>query len=90
MACVRTIPPEVPRVQRVNVRPAGLASAVVGFDDVDGMGAPPFEQPFLTTIRDPNFEMGVKAAELLLDQIEKGSAPRRVVLPTELVIRRSG
>jgi DNA-binding LacI/PurR family transcriptional regulator len=64
--------------------------AVVGFDDVEGMGVLPFSEPFLTTVRDPNFEMGSTAAELLLDEIEKGSSPRRVVLPTRLIIRWSG
>jgi LacI family transcriptional regulator len=63
--------------------------AVAGFDDVEGMGVPPFDEPFLTTVRDPNFEMGVTAAELLLEQIEQGCPPRQVVLPTELVIRQS-
>jgi len=64
--------------------------AVVGFDDVEGMGVLPFDEPLLTTIRDPNSEMGSTAAELLLEEIEKGGAPRRVVLPTELATRGSG
>lgn len=63
--------------------------AVVGFDDVDDHRVSPFHEPFLTTVYDPNFEMGQKAAELLLAQIEEGVAPQRVVLPTRLVIRES-
>lgn len=63
--------------------------AVVGFDDVDSLKVPPFREPFLTTVYDPNLEMGRKAAELLLAQIEEGAEPRRAVLPTRLVIRES-
>lgn len=84
-----------------NVKAAGVIDAlreagrlvpedVVGFDDVEGMGVCPFDEPFLTTIRDPNFEMGATAAELLVEKIEKAGSPRRVGLPTELVIRGSG
>jgi DNA-binding LacI/PurR family transcriptional regulator len=64
-------------------------TAVAGFDNVDEMGASPLRTPFLTTVHDPNREMGRKAAELLLAQIEEGAAPQRVVLPTQLVIRSS-
>jgi LacI family transcriptional regulator len=59
--------------------------AVVGFDDM------PFasrSEPPLTTIRQPVYRMGVTAVEILLDLIENpDSSPRRIVLPTELVIR---
>jgi hypothetical protein len=57
--------------------------AVAGFDDVEGMSVPLFDEPFLTTVRDPNFEMGVTAAELLLEQIEQGRPLRQVVLPAD-------
>ncbi len=63
--------------------------AVVGFDDVDSLKTPPFQAPFLTTVYDPNYEMGQRAAELLLAQIEEGAEPERAVLPTRLVIRES-
>jgi LacI family transcriptional regulator len=62
---------------------------VVGFDDVDSHKASPFPEPFLTTVYDPNFEMGQKSAELLLAQIEEGAEAQRVVLPTRLVVRES-
>ncbi len=61
--------------------------AVVGFDDI-----PPAANsiPPLTTVRQPIQRTGSLAAELLIDLIEHPDAlPRRVVLPTELVIRSS-
>lgn len=61
--------------------------AVVGFDDI-----PPAanSKPPLTTVRQPIQRTGSLAAELLIDIIEHPDPqPRRVVLPTELVIRSS-
>jgi LacI family transcriptional regulator len=63
--------------------------AVAGFDNVDEMGFSPFHEPFLTTVDDPNQQMGRRAAELLLAQIEDGAEPQRIVLPTRLVVRQS-
>jgi LacI family transcriptional regulator len=61
--------------------------AVVGFDDL------PQEIvifPFLTVIAQPAFEMGRRGVELLTDRMAgRATRPREVVLPTELVIRRS-
>jgi LacI family transcriptional regulator len=61
--------------------------AIVSFDDLSPAitTAPP-----LTTIKQPVRRMGALAAETLLDIIEDGSGtPRRIILPTELVIRQS-
>lgn len=61
--------------------------AVVGFDDL-----PPARQsrPPLTTVRQHVEEAGTAAIELLLERIdEPGAAPRRVELPTSLVVRGS-
>ncbi len=61
--------------------------AVVGFDDM------PFSarvDPPLTTVRQPISRAGFVAAETLMDiLVEESAAPRRVILPTELVIRDS-
>ncbi len=61
--------------------------ALVGFDDV------PTAQdldPQLTTIRQPIVERGMRATALLLDMIAgKVEKPQHIVLPTQLVIRRS-
>jgi LacI family transcriptional regulator len=61
--------------------------AVVGFDDM------PFTartDPPLTTVRQPIQRTGQLAAETLMDMIEeRSSRPRRIILPTELVIRSS-
>jgi LacI family transcriptional regulator len=61
--------------------------ALVGFDDV------PFAAqctPPLTTIRQPIEQAGAMAVEILIDLIENpGLAPKRIVLPTELVVRQS-
>ena len=61
--------------------------AVAGFDDM------PFaarSDPPLTTVRQPVQRMGAVVAETLIDLIEHPSpTPRRVVLPTEIMIRES-
>ena len=53
---------------------------VTGFD-----GVPDAERAGLTTVRQPVREKGEAAGRLLLDRGER-SRPRRVVLPTELVV----
>jgi DNA-binding LacI/PurR family transcriptional regulator len=46
--------------------------------------------PQLTTVDQPSFEMGRRAAELLIDEIEdKLSEPRTIVVDTHLIIRGS-
>lgn len=61
--------------------------AVVGFDDMPFAAS---TTPALTTVRQPVHRTGAVAAETLIDLIEHpGSQPRRIVLPTELVIRQS-
>lgn len=61
--------------------------ALVGYDDL-----PPAAQtnPPLTTIRQPIKRAGQTAVETLIDLLAHGSEPpRRIILPTELVIRQS-
>ncbi len=73
------------------IRDAGLRVpqdiAAVSFDDM------PFAartEPPLTTIRQPIARAGAVAAETLIDMMEHPDpSPRRVILPTELVIRAS-
>lgn len=61
--------------------------ALVGFDDLPGSS---FTTPPLTTINQPNFEMGVRAANMLIDQIEnQQQPPQHSILSTSLVIRQS-
>ena len=61
--------------------------AVVGFDDLS-----PATNivPSLTTVRQPIKRVGSMVVDTLIDILENGLAPtRRLVLPTELVIRES-
>lgn len=61
--------------------------AVVGFDDTR---ASPFIDPPLTTMRQPSLEVGRRACELLLDEIEGGLGERiQEILPCEMKVRRS-
>lgn len=46
-------------------------------------------QPPLTTVRIQQYQMGVEAGRIILAMVEGASAPQHVVLPVELVIRRS-
>jgi LacI family transcriptional regulator len=61
--------------------------SVVGFNDM------PFADRFsppLTTIRIPHYEIGVAAADLLMELLrETGDGPREIVLPAHLIVRGS-
>ncbi|HEX6558288.1 MAG TPA: LacI family DNA-binding transcriptional regulator [Longimicrobiales bacterium] len=62
--------------------------SVIGFDDLDILR---FFPQRLTTVRVPKYEMGYRAAELLIRQIESHGEhqPEKVALPAELVIRET-
>ncbi|QOX65837.1 LacI family transcriptional regulator [Anoxybacterium hadale] len=65
---------------------------VMGFDDIYMSS---IVEPSLTTIKQPNYEMGYKAAELLINSIEGHGEQReahdaeKAILGTELTIRES-
>ncbi len=60
--------------------------AVVGFDDIADaeMSYPP-----LTTVRQPIYELGERAVELLLESLNGGEIQPRASLPTRVAIRNS-
>ena len=61
--------------------------AVVGFDDLPQAMV---TFPFLTVVAQPAVEMGQRAVAVLLERLANPDGPAQdVVLPTELVIRRS-
>ena len=61
--------------------------ALAGFDDVEFAA---HLEPPLTTVRQRIQEQGVEAAHTLFELLrDPAGGPRRVILPTELVIRRS-
>jgi len=60
--------------------------SVTGFDDI------PFSKhykPPLTTVKQPAYEMGKKAAEMLLKMMKTRKNKRGIVLETQLVVRSS-
>ena len=62
--------------------------ALVGFGDFEWA---PLMRPRLTTVVQPEHAAGARAAELLIDRVERRSTepPRRLVLPVELAVRES-
>jgi DNA-binding LacI/PurR family transcriptional regulator len=60
--------------------------SIVGFDD---MQTASYMVPALTTIRQPAYEMGRRAAKLLLQLIEKKSKPIQDMMDLTLVVRES-
>lgn len=60
--------------------------AVIGFDD---LGFAPFLNPPLTTVRAPTESVGRIATERLFDLLENQLSNGAVILPTEIIIRRS-
>jgi len=64
----------------------GRDISVIGYDDISW----PQEEPILTTFREPCYELGVVAAEMLTDRIANGwRKPERRVVDAPLVLRRS-
>jgi DNA-binding LacI/PurR family transcriptional regulator len=60
--------------------------AVTGFDDI------PFADLFkqsLTTMHVPRFDLGVKAAEMLLERINGNTSVSEIVITPQLVVRES-
>ncbi|MCX6099971.1 MAG: substrate-binding domain-containing protein, partial [Candidatus Bipolaricaulota bacterium] len=61
-----------------------------GFDDIPSAVS---TEPELTTVRQPIEQLGQLAVEVLITLIEGGTGngrpTQRIVLPTELIIRRS-
>jgi DNA-binding LacI/PurR family transcriptional regulator len=73
------------------LRDAGLRVpedvSVVGFDDIQSAA---YQQPGLTTVRQPLREMGELAARTLVQRIENGAhadAPRSLIVMPELIVR---
>jgi DNA-binding LacI/PurR family transcriptional regulator len=61
--------------------------ALAGFDD---LGFTAYLDPPLTTVRQDVHQLGAEAVEVLFQLLQDpAGGPRRVILPTELVIRRS-
>jgi DNA-binding LacI/PurR family transcriptional regulator len=60
--------------------------AVVGFDD---LGFAPFLNPPLTTVRAPTEKVGKIATERLFELLENHPTNEVLILPTEIVFRRS-
>ena len=68
-------------------REAGLDFSIVGCDDVQEAAQ---WYPALTTVRNNHAEMGRRAAELLIERIERPDLPpRRVLIRPELIVRAS-
>jgi len=73
-------------LRRHGVQP-GRDVSIVGFDDMPGSSA---LNPALTTVRADFSAVGRNAAELLQTLIEdRTCAPRRIILPTTLLVRES-
>jgi LacI family transcriptional regulator len=73
------------------LREAGLKvpedMALVSFDDLP---EPMVLEPILTVAAQPAYEMGQRVTELLFARLSDPSAPpQEIVLPTEIIIRRS-
>lgn len=73
------------------VRTEGLSVpqdiSVVGYDDISSSA---YLNPPLTTVRFPKAEMGRLAGELIVGLLKRPhSSARKVILPTELIVRRS-
>ena len=61
--------------------------AIIGFDDIHSSAV---IQPPLSTIRQPLFEIGSKAMEILFTLIQnKDSQPIQIIVPLEVIKRRS-
>lgn len=67
---------------------SGLPVALVGFDDFE---LADLVVPAVTVVRHDSYRMGARAAELAFERLDSSDLPaRRILVPTELVVRGSG
>jgi len=59
---------------------------VVGFDDIEECS---YTIPSMTTVRQQTYELGSRAAGMVIDKIEGHAIPDNVVLPAALEVRQS-
>jgi DNA-binding LacI/PurR family transcriptional regulator len=59
--------------------------SIIGFDDID---MATYAMPPLTTIRQPRFELGQRAMDMMLALLD-GQEPENQFVPTELVVRQT-
>lgn len=60
--------------------------ALVGFDNLEMAS---YSSPALTTVAQPFYEQGWRAAEIIWDRIRKRPVPLEVQIPTKLILRDS-
>ena len=61
--------------------------SVVGFDDIE---SDIFQDPPLTTISVPKYDMGIEAMQLMRDMLDrKIKTFKKIVVPVELIVRKS-
>ncbi len=61
--------------------------SIIGYDDEPDAR---FTRPALTTIRQPQYEMGARAAALLFERIDKPALPhRQVIIQPQLIVRET-
>jgi HD-GYP domain-containing protein (c-di-GMP phosphodiesterase class II)/DNA-binding LacI/PurR family transcriptional regulator len=60
--------------------------ALVGFDNLEMAS---YSSPALTTVAQPFYEQGWRAAELILDRLQQKTVPYQVKIPTKLILRDS-
>lgn len=73
------------RALRANNLSVPAEISVVGFDDLEAASA----DPPLTTIRQPVFEMGQRAGEILIAKLKKEPVSEENMITPELVVRAS-
>jgi LacI family transcriptional regulator len=60
--------------------------SIVGFDDIPFSN---YTNPPLTTVHQPAYEKGVRAAELLINLLETQEIQESVILPMQMIVRKS-
>ena len=69
---------------------AGKDFQLLSYDNLEDYGCLPYKEPCLTTIDAPRPRFAERSADLLLEQIEKGTDETVVVrIPTRLVVRKT-
>ena len=64
--------------------------AVIGYDNIEGMGVMPFDEPVLTTLHNPRREIGREAAKMMLRNLaDGGDQPVKIGLTPRMVIRKT-